>query len=160
MERKLSFTYTPKEAVEWVFRQNIWSEIFLVGDSGTNNIVKDAIDRMKAKGWDNDKILRMCSEDLPSNLNLSPTRPLPDIVVSDHPILKEWDETEVRIALHKMALVRIAEVKSGIFVKKLKYRDNLDSSSNYYPNREIDTLESFIVRLTQEAASAKGVENR
>jgi hypothetical protein len=161
MERNLDFAYGVKEAVSWAFEQREPVRIFLSNPkyNDENNYVKRQVDEMLTRGWDDKKILKMCSEKLPSALNRSPRRPLPEIVASDHPIVDRWDETEVRLALHRMAQVRIAEAKARSFEIIIETGDD-----NYwtldYRKGEIEVLERFVELLTQKATPAMGIRNR
>ena len=162
MERKINFASTTKETVEWAYETRVSSPIFLGHpkyDSQLDRWVIFSIHKMRKRGWDDDKILRNCSENLPKSMIHSPRIPLPEIIISSHPIVYSWEETDVRKALHKLALTRIVKAKERVFEILVDSKGE-DQSAAEYREKEIVMLEGFIERLTQQVNPSFGIRNR
>ena len=152
-EKKLDFAYTPKEVVVWAYSTHVWNRIFPSGGNH-NDYIKNQVDEMRVRGWDNDKILRMSSENITWGSRIR--KPLPEIVISGHPINDEWDENEVRLALYRVVLDEVTMIKTTEFRNRIEGEKwTIDSDG-----RQISMLEGFIERLTQEATPTRGIRNR
>lgn len=162
-EIKLDFAYSPAEAIIAARRSQVGghSRIFLGASVSTkdDDYAKQHIDKMIEHGWSNDEIIVRCSKNLPKSYPHSIRRPLPELVLSGHPIVEEWDDNDVRVALNKMAHNRLAEIRTEQFILLINTGDRENRNIGYLET-EAQLMQTFSDMLTHEATPAAGIRNK
>ena len=157
-QKEIIFAYCVREVVNWASDNS--SSMYIKGMHlpADKEYVYEQVAEMRKRGWDSGKILWKCSAGLPENVSRSPARHLAEIIHAGHPIVEEWNDLDVRRALHRKALMDIATTRAHAFDRYLLWsRDPLHKKRE---ERVVGQLEEFASRLTQEATPAIGIRNR
>lgn len=160
MERKLDFTYTYREAVGWLYNGEQTEHRF---GAWAQDVVVQRIEAMKRRGWDSQKILDKCTDFTVRYSSQNPAVCLTDLVYYDHPILSEWSDNSIRLALYKMTMEEIIRNKVRIFKIQLtpEYRE-IEHKPYLITvlQKEIKYLEEFTRRISEEITPSREIKNK
>jgi hypothetical protein len=130
--REINFAFTIKEAVGWGF-EHISDTNFLYFPEEK---VYERLDRMRSWGWSPRKILKRCSV----NHGTENTVSIIHIVQNDHPILSEWDDVDIRLALFDANVDAISWNRKHILISDViegrMHPDDKERFERYIRGRE------------------------